>query len=229
MAIETTREALRAFHEGTAAGHALGALTEAGAEPVTDLREGLHGPSLAVFGGNGAYRYLLTRRWAPGPVMTWVMLNPSTADASADDPTIARCWRRAAAAGSGAIAVVNLFALRATDPRELLAHPDPAGPGNDACLTAVCGGQDAVVAAWGAHGDHLGRGRHVAQMLTAAGARLVCLGTTAAGHPRHPLYIPAAAPLVPWRPPAIPADLVSRPTLHRPGAGTPTSPARRTS
>jgi hypothetical protein len=87
-------------------------------------------PSSAVFspGSPPDYRYLLTRRWAPGPVMTWVMLNPSRADETADDPTIRRCVRFARSAGCTAITVANLYAWRTSNPRELRRIPDAIGP-----------------------------------------------------------------------------------------------------
>ena len=187
--------------EWTAAGRLIGCLGAGGAAPVTQLAEGLHGPSIAVFSHDYTYRYLLTRRWEPGPVMTWVMLNPSTADAGTDDATIARCWRRAAADRFGSIAVVNLFALVATDPAALRTHPDPAGPGNDAALRAFCQPGDTVVAAWGAlTGLRQGRSRAAAVTWALAEARVspLCLGTTKGGQPKHPGRLAYSIPLVPW-------------------------------
>ncbi len=194
----TSEEAMRAMCEGAHFGRVLQALTEAGAHPEPEGREGLHGPSVAVFGSGRTYRYLLTRRWAPGPVMTWLMCNPSVADSVTDDPTIQRCTKRAARAGFGGIAVVNLFALVATDPRELRNHPDPIGPGNDACLRAFCQPGDTVVAAWGSHDRFLDRGEQVTQMLRASGVGLLCLGLTTSGQPRHPGRVAYALELTPW-------------------------------
>jgi len=169
----------------------------------------------ATLSADRAYRYLLTRRWDDGPAMTWIMLNPSTADASEDDPTIRRCVGFARREGCGAIQVVNLFALRAADPRELLASPDPVGPGNDGFLLArplaAC-----IVAAWGTHGSLRGRSAEVRAMLV--GVRLLCLGVTSIGEPRHPLYVRADAPLVPF--PAIPTASPARGlTFHGSAAG----------
>ncbi len=147
------------------------------------------------------YRYLLTRAWDHVPqAMTWIMLNPSAADAFMDDPTIRRCVSFARREHFGSIRVVNLFALRATDPRELLACDDPVGPDNDRFLRDH-GTATLAVAAWGAGGALAGRGRDVGRMLAGAGAKLLCLGVTADGHPRHPLYVRADAPLLPWEPP----------------------------
>lgn len=139
------------------------------------------------------YRYALTRRWNPAVEgVAFCMLNPSTADALADDPTIRRCVGFAKAWGYGALLVVNLFGLRATNPDELYTHPDPVGPDNNAVLTEWAeriGGP--IVAAWGVHGRHLDRGRQVTALLRQHGARVMCLGTTKDGHPRHPLYLRA--------------------------------------
>jgi len=81
----------------------------------------------AVLSDCGTYRYSLTRRWSPGPLLGWVMLNPSRADALVDDPTIRRCVGFARRWGFAGIVVRNLYALRATDPRELSRHPAPVG------------------------------------------------------------------------------------------------------
>ena len=168
----------------------------------------------ATLSADRAYRYLLTRRWGDGPAMTWIMLNPSTADASDDDPTIRRCIGFARREGCAAIQVVNLFALRAADPRELRASPDPVGPGNDGFLlarpAAAC-----IVAAWGASGNFLGRSRKVRVML--GGTALLCLGLTSAGEPRHPLYSRSDTPLVPF--PAITPARSSALEKHAAGRG----------
>ena len=93
----------------------------------------------AVLSADQTRRYLLTRRWDDGPLMAWVMLNPSTADARTDDATITRCVRRARDLGAfGGIAVVNLFSLRATDPRALTSCPDSVGVGNDSFIVRTC-------------------------------------------------------------------------------------------
>src|SRR6266853_1863301 len=89
----------------------------------------------AIISPCGTYRYLLQRFWdVKRQAVCFIMLNPSTADASANDPTIERCMRRAALLGFGQLEVVNLFGLRATDPSELHRHFDPIGPENDEIL-----------------------------------------------------------------------------------------------
>lgn len=162
---------------------------------------------------DGRYRYWLTRTWVAGtdddliepdgtPVFAnervcWVMLNPSTADASVDDPTIRRCMGFTDSWGYRSLVVVNLFALRATDPRELVVADDPWGPDNGLYLDYWVGASSLVVAAWG--GSYPKQRRSTAEAalgdLRDAGAK--CLGKTRAGDPCHPLYLKADTPLVP--------------------------------
>lgn len=154
----------------------------------------------AVFSPCGEYRYLLERGGdlasSRGPAV-FVMLNPSTADASSDDPTIRRCQNFARAWGRRGIIVVNLYALRSTDPRNLWNDPDPVGPDNDAWLAKVAGQRGEVVCAWGAHAKPE-RVQRVVDLLTDVEARMLCLGTTKDGAPRHPLYVRGDQPLIEW-------------------------------
>jgi hypothetical protein len=149
---------------------------------------------------DGPYRYLLIRRWAAGPRAVWVMLNPSTATADEDDATIRRCQAFARTWRLNAIAVVNLFGLRSTDPGRLRTHPDPVGPRNDQVIeTVACGGDTAiVVAGWGNHGSLFGRAETVRKLLAGAGVPLYHLGLTGAGEPRHPLYVRGDTVPVRW-------------------------------
>lgn len=151
-------------------------------------------PSVAVYSDCERYRYLLTRVWDPaGPRALFVMLNPSTATEVQNDPTVERCERRARTLGFGAFRVTNIFAFRATDPREMRAQADPVGPENDrAILDSVdwaAGPRAQVVCAWGTHGAHLDRGAAVERLLRGTGRELFHLGLTKAGAPKHPLYI----------------------------------------
>jgi len=166
-------------------------------EQQTDLAGGI---AAAVFDSQRCtYRYLLTRIWDRGlPPVVWVMLNPSTADAMADDPTIRRCTSFAKREKAGGIVVVNLFALRSTDPRALLHHHDPVGPVNDLFIQHAVQGAHQVIAAWGAAGVQHGRGQRVAQMLARRGVEVSCLGTTSTGQPRHPLYLPGGSAIEPY-------------------------------
>lgn len=128
------------------------------------------------------------------------MLNPSTADADNDDPTIRRCMSFARREGFGGIFVMNLFAFRSMSPAHMRAADDPVGPDNDYyskwLLSHAHAGQMPILAAWGAHGTHKGRDNYFRGLAQMYGARLVTLGTTKDGHPRHPLYVPNDQPLV---------------------------------
>lgn len=160
-----------------------------------------HGPAEAmhnrgaVLSPDGVYRYRLWRIWdADRHPTAFVMLNPSTADASVDDPTIRRCMGFARSWGAGGIVVVNLHAYRATDPRDLMAAAgrgvDVIGPDNDAHVRAVFSVVDSVVFAWGAATLGPGVARRVREALP-PGVEVSCLGVTKHGHPRHPLYLAA--------------------------------------
>ena len=142
----------------------------------------------------GQYRYSLTRKWEPGAYsLPIIMLNPSTADADIDDPTIRRCMSFARREGFGGIRVVNLFAFRATSPDDMMAAADPFGPGGaehleDVLSIAAQAGLP-VLAAWGTLGGYRQRDEAVKMSAKGWGTKLVCLGTTKDGHPRHPLYV----------------------------------------
>jgi hypothetical protein len=152
----------------------------------------------ATFSECGRYRYRLRRTWLPElPPVLWIMLNPSTADAATDDPTIRRCMRFAQRwGGFGGLEVCNLFALRSTDPKALRQAADPVGPDNDRAILEASKAAGCVVVAWGAGGELKGRGRIVARALSFVRADLVCLGRTQRGHPLHPLYVPYETELI---------------------------------
>jgi len=145
----------------------------------------------ACFDPTGAYRYHLWREWEPArPTVTFVMLNPSTADAHLDDPTIRRCVSFARSWGFGRLDVVNLCAYRATSPAVLLVAEEPFGPENGQHLLAALANADLVIAAWGNHGraftpPPFERAVHH-------------LGLTKLGQPRHPLYVRGETRPVAW-------------------------------
>lgn len=153
----------------------------------------------AVISPCGRYRYRLSRIWDTSkPAVCWVMLNPSTADATVDDPTIRRClgftrfW-----GGYGGILVVNLFAYRAMEPRVMLSADDPIGPENDRHILETAAGRR-VIAAWGARGGYRHRDAQVVRLLTSYGIKVECLGLTRGRMPRHPLYLRQDAGAVPF-------------------------------
>lgn len=153
----------------------------------------------AVLSPDGRYRYLLNRVWEPelGRVC-WVMLNPSTADATNDDRTISRCIGFTRAWGYGALTVVNLYAYRATKPSALVTALDPVGPDNAMHIAASIAAAQLTVAAWGA-GYPKAHGRVVERASSALrnGGAYV-LGLTKHGVPRHPLYMRADTTPVRW-------------------------------
>lgn len=146
----------------------------------------------AVFSEDNAYRYRLDRYWqeeATSPAI-FVMLNPSTADANKDDPTIRRCLGFARAWGCSGLTVYNIFALRSTDPKLLRKATDPVGPDNEQTIKDGCAGR-IVICAWGTHGEFNGQGDRVLGWLREVGAKPYALRLTAKGQPCHPLYLPA--------------------------------------
>lgn len=165
---------------------------------MSALLEGVE--ASAVISDDEAYRYRLERVWDPkGTTVAFVMLNPSTADAETDDPTLRRCQSFARSWGHGRLVVVNLYALRATRPVHLWEHPDPAGPDNGWYLGGgLLRDQDhetprMIVAAWGvnAHRSEVEAFRRTLGMFRRSA---YCLGRTRAGAPRHPLYVRGDTP-----------------------------------
>lgn len=155
--------------------------------------------SVAVYSDCQLFRYRLTRQWQEGGRKAlFIMLNPSTATEVQNDPTVERCERRARALGFGAFTVTNIFAYRATDPRQMRAQPDPVGPQNDQAIGDALAWADQIICGWGSHGAFLGRGVQVGALLRATGKPLFHLGLTQAGQPKHPLYIGYAVQPQPW-------------------------------
>jgi hypothetical protein len=145
------------------------------------------------------YRWKLERIWQPAKApVVWVMLNPSTADASRDDATIRRCIGFSMNWGFGGIEVYNLFAFRATNPAALLEAKDPVGEKNDEYLKAIPIERE-IICAWGALPKGFGqqrlvlREKNVLMMLT--GRKMRCLGYTQNGYPRHPVRLPYSTSL----------------------------------
>lgn len=150
--------------------------------------------SKASFSEDRRYRFTLYRKWEEqGPEILFVCLNPSTADEEHNDPTVWRCINYARDWGYRGVWVGNLFALRATNPKELYKANDPVGMGNDLCLREMAKRCSKVVCAWGDHGQLMwGRCRAVANMLAPAW----CFAVNKSGEPRHPLYQRRDAKLV---------------------------------
>ena len=140
----------------------------------------------------GTYRYNLCRRWARGRRVLFVGLNPSTADADVDDATVRRLIKFATSWGFGAFSIVNIFAYRSKDPKDLAVADDPIGPDNGRHLWAAFQQHDVIIPMWGANGGLLGRDAEVLSLMrNSAPGHVLCFGTTKAGHPKHPLYLRA--------------------------------------
>jgi hypothetical protein len=165
----------------------------------------MHEPT-AILSTNRARRYRLDRDLGtPGPLVLWVMLNPSTADERDDDPTIRRVMHFSRREGFGRVAVCNLHSLRTTDPRGLLrvVTDEPSDEVADAHMLAAAREARTIIVGWGAHGVRWPRRVvHVYNLLASSGGglspfprRLWCLGTTKSGQPRHPLYLHGATRL----------------------------------
>lgn len=148
--------------------------------------------SEALISDCGLYRYTLSRVWAPKlPQVLFIGLNPSTADAMIDDPTVRRFIGFSRAWHCGGFTLGNLFAFRATRPRDIMAAPDPVGPSNDDYLVRLHRAAALTVACWGVNGAFQDRDRAVVELLQFHETRrLHCIATTKDGHPAHPLYLP---------------------------------------
>lgn len=150
----------------------------------------------AVISPCGRYRYRLERRWADtGPNLTFIMHNPSTADAHQDDPTIRRCMAFARREGMSGMVVLNRYAYRSPHPRDLFKTIDPIGDDNAEYLAGADG---VIVAAWGAIKGPDPDYEVALPMVLARGRNLWCLGQTKSLAPRHPLYLKQDACLHLW-------------------------------
>jgi len=146
------------------------------------------------------YRYWLARRWAAAgsmPYILWVLLNPSTADAYNDDATVRKAAGFTDRWGYKVMMFVNLYAWRATNPRQLKRVADPIGVENDHWIQTYASAAAKVVCAWGQDpsADNI-RARTVLALLNTQRSLLYCLGTNRTGHPCHPLMLSYHTPLV---------------------------------
>lgn len=157
----------------------------------------------AAFSTCGHYRWWLERVWAEErPRLIFIGLNPSRADGRRDDPTLRRLLGFARSWGYGALEVLNLFARISASPAQLHRASDPVGADTDAWIRARLAAHPAAPLwlGWGNQGCWRGRDQALRALLAAAAAERPCgsLGATAAGQPRHPLYLPATRVLQPW-------------------------------
>lgn len=144
----------------------------------------------ARFDATGQYRYSLWRCWQPGGRrLAFIMLNPSTADAETNDPTIRRCIGFAQSWGYGSLEVVNLFAFRTPHPSQLSLVADPVGADCDAAILQAVERADCTVIAWGNGGRLQNRNRAVLGLINPLNRPVYCLGCNQSGQPSHPLYL----------------------------------------
>ena len=159
-------------------------------------------PVRAIISADQKYRYRLARDLGMigEGACCFVMLNPSTADATQDDPTIRRCIGFARTLGCVRLEVVNLFAYRSTDPDALygMSKDSAIGPENDRHISEVCSVSRIIVCAWGNHGSLFGRADEVLKIIRAQhGAQPMALKINAKSkQPAHPLYLKADSCLV---------------------------------
>ena len=145
----------------------------------------------------GDYRYSLARVWDPTlEPLVFILLNPSTADETANDPTVTRCIGHARRLGYGGLIVVNLYAYRATDPRVMLKAADPVGPHNDQAIVEAVTGRT-VIAAWGTNAKP-GRVREVLELIPPTTSMFVLQLTPVSRVPQHPLYVGRSVTPIPW-------------------------------
>jgi len=153
-----------------------------------------------LYSSDMVFRYAFGRWWGSTDLATtavWVLLNPATGDTEQRHrPTLERCISRSRAAGHTGLVIVNLFAFRDTNPRNLRNARDAVGPFNDEVLRLITTAGAQTIAAWGGHGRLGGRSGQVGPLLDSP----MCLGMTQRGEPRHPLYVAGETPLVPWVP-----------------------------
>lgn len=166
-------------------------------------------PNTARFSPCELYRYTLTRELGGDRPLVICGLNPSTATADVNDPTIRREIGFAERWQYGRLFKVNAYAWRATDPddmkRERRAGVDVIGPENDAAirdaaeLAKMCGG--IFIAAWGRNIERE-REFDIARILISVGIPVWCFGTdrkTGAAYPEHPLYVGYTRELREWQ------------------------------
>jgi hypothetical protein len=147
----------------------------------------------AVISPCGNYRYWLHRSWVSGRGwVTFIMINPSTADASKNDPTMHKVIAYAKSMGFNGVIVVNLYAARSPDPETLLELDDPVGrQWNDEYIKLALSESERVICAWGAHRLIHRRDYQVLKLIKAVGMTPECLQRGKHGTPAHPLYLPA--------------------------------------
>lgn len=137
------------------------------------------------------YRYDLMRKWNPNGenLVSLIGLNPSTADANKDDPTLVRCMNFSKSLGFDGLILVNLFAYRSTSPKAMKEFISPIGEKNDAYIIDAIARTNKTILCWGNHGSHKSRDIEVLQLIKSYREEYFCFGQTKSNQPKHPLYL----------------------------------------
>ena len=156
--------------------------------------------------GSESRRWSLGRRWGPGLWLPWIMLNPSTADDGADDPTLRRVIAFSWLWGFDGALVFNLFPFRSPHPRALAdwVRDDRYAPmeikASWTLIAQAIERQDAAMVAWGCPPERIYYETQIAaenlfDEINGYGRsgdrdrvlKVFCLGKTAGGWPTHPM------------------------------------------
>jgi hypothetical protein len=160
------------------------------------LQNGIIGE--AVFDPSGIYRYWLRREWDTSKNrITFIMLNPSEANADYDDPAVIRCMDFSQKWGFGSMEIVNLFALCTSDPSIMKKHQNPVGPDNDNYIYNTTANSNIIIAAWGNDGAHRNRSSEVLHLIW--DYDLYCMGLTKENQPRYPARLTTSTSYVKYR------------------------------
>ena len=159
--------------------------------------------STVEFSDCNQFRYSLCRNFASGKgSINFIMLNPSTADLEHNDPTIHRCEQRAIAEGFGQMVITNIFAYRATEPKDMKAfygkEPCREYEVNFEKIRGFAETSDKIIGAWGNHGSFLNTADKVREVLRPYQEKVFYLKLNKSGEPQHPLYVAAALKAQSW-------------------------------
>ena len=140
----------------------------------------------AILSEDRKYRYVLSRIWDESkPMIMIIGLNPSTADETKNDPTITRCMNFAKSWKYGGVYMLNLFAFRATLPKDMIEEEEPIGDENDSYINKYSKLSEKVVCAWGNDGSYKNRSKEILSKIN----DLYYLKLNQTGEPSHPLYL----------------------------------------
>lgn len=162
----------------------------------------------AILSDDEVYRYVLQRvLQEDGPIIAFIGVNPSTADAVINDSTVMKWIGFVERWNGGRFLVGNLFAYRATDVKKLATAADPIGPANDRYLSRILAVADLIVPCWGSR-DKIPKSLHyrlgqVEQLIRQSGKPVMVFGLTKSSDPKHPLMLPYSTMLTPWNQPDI--------------------------